>query len=105
MLREHRDPRAPGEEQFEISAFFSLQERRPRRTFYDLEFAPDQHHGIFLTPATAGQGSDLLSGSLFAASLGRGFVVEPRSVFHWPSLRSDGARDQAGTSDASSLSR
>src|SRR5690348_11100650 len=48
MLHDRMDPRVQGEEQFQISAFFSLQERRPRVLKKDDAFAVIDPKGDFL---------------------------------------------------------
>ena len=48
MLQDRKEARAPGDEQFQISAFFSLQERRPRILKKDDIFAVIDPKGDFL---------------------------------------------------------
>ncbi|WP_119271693.1 amylo-alpha-1,6-glucosidase [Taklimakanibacter deserti] len=49
MLQDRTDPHEAGEEQFQISAFFSLQERRPRILKQDEAFAVLDPKGDFLS--------------------------------------------------------
>lgn len=49
MLQERKDPRPAGEEHFQISAFFSLQERRPRILKRDDTFAVIDPNGDLLS--------------------------------------------------------